>query len=281
MTFLHIKEIQVNVDKPKASKKIRHIIVAKCDICGVIFEYKYTKAGMINHKTDKQSCGAKMRELRMTTEKKANRNKKRSQNMTIRNAEFWSLFSASDRADFCQRISASTQAAMDEMPVDAKELMKQRISAGTKKMWDERHDEIIESWCQTMKKNGTHRPSKPERVVWGMLLGLFGVDDVVYQHPIDRWPVDFYIRSIDTYIQVDGSYWHPVSTELDCLMNSSKQRDRKRAATIIKDQKQNHWFNDQGLMLVRIPEHVISKLDLDMFRSMLFNKTSVSSIGGR
>src|SRR6478735_2487862 len=66
--------------------------------------------------------------------------------------------------------------------------------------------EASEKCHETMKKNGTYgRLSKQETMLYDLLVEKFGENDVKRQVLVnDRWPIDFYVRSIDTYIQYDS-----------------------------------------------------------------------------
>ena len=69
--------------------------------------------------------------------------------------------------------------------------------------------EVVAKRHLTMKKNGSYRKSKPEDSAYEILCKQFGTDNVDRNVVVnDRWPIDFYVRTIETYIQVDGVYWH-------------------------------------------------------------------------
>lgn len=58
------------------------------------------------------------------------------------------------------------------------------------------------------KKNHSFNTSKPEKVLYQLLLSKY--DDVKYQYKSKEYPwnCDFYIPSIDTYIELQGFYTH-------------------------------------------------------------------------
>ncbi len=60
---------------------------------------------------------------------------------------------------------------------------------------------------ETKKMNGRLWKSIPEDLLYDVLVKRFGHDNVVRQAWIKRWPIDFYVKCIDTYIQYD-SHWH-------------------------------------------------------------------------
>lgn len=68
---------------------------------------------------------------------------------------------------------------------------------------------LKKSW-KTKHKNGTFNTSKPEQTMRLMLKRIFGEDDVLYQYNSDRYPFncDFYIKSLDLYIELNASWTH-------------------------------------------------------------------------
>lgn len=72
------------------------------------------------------------------------------------------------------------------------------------------------------KKNGTVNSSKPEEKSYELLCSHFSKEDVVRQYHSDVYPFncDFYIKSIDTYIECNynwthGGHWFDESNEED------------------------------------------------------------------
>ena len=65
---------------------------------------------------------------------------------------------------------------------------------------------------QTRKANGSFNKhkTKDEIQVEESLLRLFDKDDIIYQYRSEKYPfiADFYIKSIDTYIEVQGNWTH-------------------------------------------------------------------------
>ena len=69
--------------------------------------------------------------------------------------------------------------------------------------------EALEKAYNTKKKNHTFNASKPEERCYDILCNKFG-DDVVRQYKSDLYPFhcDFYIKSIDTYIECNFHWTH-------------------------------------------------------------------------
>lgn len=75
---------------------------------------------------------------------------------------------------------------------------------------------------------------------------IFGrVDRFVW---VNGWSIDAYVRSIDTYVQYDGIYWHGLDRPIE--ENTNVKIVRK----YFRDREQVAWFSEHGLKLVRITE---------------------------
>ena len=70
--------------------------------------------------------------------------------------------------------------------------------------------EILEKNYNTKKQNHTFNTSKPELKLLKILQNKFGVSDVEYQYRSPKYPYncDFYIKSLDLYIELQGSWTH-------------------------------------------------------------------------
>lgn len=86
----------------------------------------------------------------------------------------------------------------------------------------------------TKRLNGSFSTSKPAVVMYDMLCGIFGIDDVHFEYDLDeRYPYhcDFYIRSRDMFIELNafvshGGRWFDCNSfddlaKLDALRNKS------------------------------------------------------------
>jgi hypothetical protein len=76
--------------------------------------------------------------------------------------------------------------------------------------------------------------------------------EVKHQKWCGGWPIDFYIPSIDSYVQFDGVYWHGLDRPIEIIRASKKPRDQKIVTKWETDRKQNEWFAAQGIRLVRV-----------------------------
>lgn len=78
--------------------------------------------------------------------------------------------------------------------------------------------------------------------------------EVKHQKWINGWPIDFYIPSIDTYVQFDGVYWHGLDRPIEVIRSSTKVHDRAIVAKWETDREQDMWFARSGIRLVRVTD---------------------------
>lgn len=113
---------------------------------------------------------------------------------------------------------------------------------------------------ETMKENGTYHGSKVENQIYDVLCEIFGVDDVVRQRPINGWIIDFYVTSIQLYLQVDGIYWHGLDRSIEEIKKFKNKRDVTIFQAFQRDKQQDVWFPENNLKLVRITDKEIKSL---------------------
>ncbi len=92
--------------------------------------------------------------------------------------------------------------------------------------------------------------SKPERVLVRFLSEKFG--NVDKQVPIDHgtkkpWLIDAYVRALDTFVQLDGEFWHGLDKPYEEL-------HPKGRAAFDADRTQDEWFRTHGHRLVRVTD---------------------------
>lgn len=107
----------------------------------------------------------------------------------------------------------------------------------------------------TMKVNGTFaKETKPERWAREALCEVFGAGNVVHQSNVNGWAIDLYVQSVDTYVQVDGVYWHGLNRPIDVIKASLKRQDLEIYKTYVRDGIQNAYFLNNELRLVRVTD---------------------------
>jgi hypothetical protein len=108
----------------------------------------------------------------------------------------------------------------------------------------------------TMKANCTYgKSSKPEEKLYTLLCAWFDVDNVSRNVFVNsRWPIDFYIKSIDTYVQLDGIYWHGLDRPIEVIAEHRTKRDAQIHKKWLTDREQNRWFSEREMNLVRVTD---------------------------
>jgi very-short-patch-repair endonuclease len=116
------------------------------------------------------------------------------------------------------------------------------------------HPDIIKKKHETMKRNGTYGKSKSEDMLYVLLCEKFGDEKVKRQVDINGWSIDFYVETIDIYIQFDGVYWHGLDRSLDEIRQFTSSRDAVIYETYLRDREQEKWFDENQLCLIRLTD---------------------------
>jgi hypothetical protein len=111
-----------------------------------------------------------------------------------------------------------------------------------------------------MKKNGTYAKSKIEDDFYVFLCKKF--INVERQISIKGWPIDFYIKDINTYVQFDGVYWHGLNRSLDVIAEYKHPRDVQIHKKYLTDREQDKYFNENELKLIRVTDAQFKRKDL-------------------
>jgi len=118
-----------------------------------------------------------------------------------------------------------------------------------------KNKEIREKIHETMKINGTYgKSSKGEMQLLEIFQKIFGFDNVQHLTTVNGREVDFYLDSINTYVQFDGVYWHGLDRPPLIIQNFATKRDTCIYRTFIFDKEQNLWFKNNNLKLARITD---------------------------
>ncbi len=108
---------------------------------------------------------------------------------------------------------------------------------------------------QTLLETQPIHSSKDEEKFYEFLLKHFEVVDIQRSVVVNgRWPIDFYIKPTNCYVQFDGVYWHGLDRPILEIEQSSSLRDKKILQKWKTDQSQNDWFAKKILKLVRITD---------------------------
>lgn len=126
--------------------------------------------------------------------------------------------------------------------------------ANTPEAWAKRH--------QTLKHNGSYATSKAEKRFYDWLCQIFGMEDVEHPKRVYTWLIDFYVKSINTYVLFDGEYWHGLNRPLEEIAKFKTPRDRHIYGRWHADREQDRWFQEQGLRLVRVTDRQFQRREV-------------------
>jgi len=107
---------------------------------------------------------------------------------------------------------------------------------------------------ETRKRNGTFRKSRAEDVCYNHLVELFNTENVIRQKLVKNWAIDFYIQNINTYVQLDGVYWHGLNRPIEEILKYKTPRDVQIYKKYLTDREQDCYFNENNLKLVRVTD---------------------------
>lgn len=143
-----------------------------------------------------------------------------------------------------------------------------------KKVWNEgevgkQHWVIgqAEKRYKTMKKNNSFNTSKPEENLYVLLCNIFGKEDVVRQYKEERYPYfcDFYVKSKDLFIELNGNWTHGPHAFDENDMNDVKLLENWKSKTSGKDYYSNAIY-------------VWTELDVDKFNTAKKNNLNYIAI---
>lgn len=151
------------------------------------------------------------------------------------------------------------------------EIVKSRIDY--KKLWKKIHE--------SMKINGSYKRSKSEDLLKDILYMIFGEQNVKPQAEIEHddgmWFIDFFIVPLHLFIQFDGAYWHGLDRPIEEIRKSGSSRDQSIAWAYDRDRKQDIWFNERKMLLLRINEKDFKKTLASTSDQLLFVQQMIHS----
>lgn len=123
------------------------------------------------------------------------------------------------------------------------------------------YETIMVKQLETMRRNKTFQSSRAEERLFALLQERFNVIERQVRIPGTHWHIDFHILEIDTWIQVDGVYWHGLDRPLDEIESSVKHRDQKIIRSWYNDRAQDAWFAEHGMHLIRITDKQVNQMN--------------------
>ena len=118
--------------------------------------------------------------------------------------------------------------------------------------------EFQEKIYNTKKKNNTFTKSSQEEKIYQLLLTKFNKDDITRQYRSKAYPFncDFYIKSLDLYIEYNGHWSHgkeifdPNNPQHIAILNTWKQRSMK---SNFKDIKKQSYIDAINIWTIKDP----------------------------
>ena len=120
-------------------------------------------------------------------------------------------------------------------------------------------DESMAKRRETMRRNRSWTISKPEERLYEIIRQKY--PRVQRQVSVGRWAMDFYVPEIDTYINLNGVYWHGRNKTQEELQVSNSPRDKIILSTVRRDLLREAWFRENGRNLLIVWED-----EIDCFR---------------
>lgn len=125
---------------------------------------------------------------------------------------------------------------------------------------------VREKAFESQKVNGTLKTSGPENKFYEWLSTIFSAEDISRWVFINRWSIDFYVKSISTYIQFDGIFWHGLDRPIEEIKMNGRVIDGQIVKKWTTDRSQDRWFSENNFRLVRVTDAEFSSLDKEVLR---------------
>jgi hypothetical protein len=122
-----------------------------------------------------------------------------------------------------------------------------------------KHDDHVKGgqagYRALIKRLGDTALSKPEALMAKFLREHYGNDNIDQQVEVQHgktkpWLIDFKIITMNTYVQVDGVFWHGLDRQYEELHETKR-------AQYDADRQQDEWFRTRGIKLVRVSDRDI------------------------
>lgn len=129
---------------------------------------------------------------------------------------------------------------------------------------------------ETMKRNGTYGKSRIKNTFYEMLIKHIDPQEIERQKVVNGWSIDFYIKNIDVYIQLDGIYWHGLNRAINVIAEHKTPRDVVIHNTWMRDRRQDAWFIEHHINLIRITDYDFKRNPESVLTQILFYVTCPS-----
>jgi hypothetical protein len=253
MTIISVKEEPI---LPSGKHKHREILL-KCDECGVEYFCKYKKDRAL--KSELHFCSKKCSSKSMSD---GLLNKRTHDELIKKYGSSYvetEMFKKEREETWLTRYGVKNILSSLEIQEKIKSTNLERygreVYAGGDD-WESKldRDDIARKAWLTKIKNGSCSKSAPEERLATILEKEFGKENIHRQIlTIKQW-IDFYIVSLDLYIQVDGIYWHGLNRDLEIIKLGKTSQDQKIYKQILRDEKLNDYMKNNNKKLVRITD---------------------------
>ncbi len=120
--------------------------------------------------------------------------------------------------------------------------------------------DVLARQMKTMIDKGIRRyRSKLEERIETLLRQAFEIVHV--QKWVNGSPIDFYVPSVNAYVQVDGEFYHGLTER--ALEYDFVRRNYER------DRQQDKWFKENNLKLVRLAEKTVCDISVEDLRKII------------
>lgn len=238
--ILEVREVFVERSSPRAAKTKR-IIVYRCDQCSRTYEGKYQKRYLTNRRF--HLCSYECLGRSRSADGVAVEYQLQSRDMK--------LWQSNLKRTIQKRYGVDNVSSLDW--IKQKKVETTRTHYGVDN--PQQHPEIKRRTLETHALNNVHWMSKPEKKFRVLLEAEFGKDDVLVQQLVERkWSIDFYVKSIDTWVSFDGVYWHGLDRPIEIIKMSCGKRDQAIFDKWVKDREFDAYVAEKHLKLVRITD---------------------------
>lgn len=238
--IIEVRELQIERTSPRAAKTKR-VIIYKCDQCSKLYEGKYQKSYLTNrkfHLCSNECVGLSRKHGGVACEFQ----------LQSRNMELWQ---SNVKQTLQNRYGVTNPSSLDWVKQKKVATFQQHYGVDNPQQCPEIKRRTIETYAS----HGRNWISKPEKKFGELLIEEFGHDNVKIQRLIERkWSIDFYITSLDTYVQFDGVYWHGLDRPIDEIRSSSGKRDQAIYGKWLKDRELDDYAIKNNMRLIRVTD---------------------------
>jgi endogenous inhibitor of DNA gyrase (YacG/DUF329 family) len=264
MTIFRIDEITKIAGRNR--RYVKKIIILKCDYCGIEFICREDSKNRAL-KQELHFCSKKCSNTDMSTGGKLSQKQSAGMIKEYGVASFFDTVGfKKEQQEFCfEKYGVKSRL---ESPIILNKIKKtnlekygQEIYAGSED-WESKldRDEIARKAWLTKISNGSCSKSNQEDLLYEILVGNFDQINIQRQVPIIKQWIDFYIQSLNLYIQVDGIYWHGLNRDIETIKLGLTTQDKKIYKQILRDKELNNYMRINNMKLLRITDEQIKKL---------------------